>query len=121
MARQAACRRSGSRRAVDGAVDAAAPEQLAVGRVDHGVHPLGRDVALHGLEQRRHRVDYPPVGADEEAGTSFSSETVWAGAVWFLSSPQCENVTVPWMADEPPDLPALVTSLIGSGVPLEGR
>ena len=51
----------GARGAVDGAVDAAAPEQPPVGRVDDGVDPLGRDVALHGLEQRRHRVDYPAV------------------------------------------------------------
>ncbi len=81
--------------AVDGTVDATAAEQLAVGRVDDGVDPLGRDVALHGLEQRRHRVDYPPVVDDEVGGTSLSSDTAWLGTAWFLFSPQCEKVTVP--------------------------
>ncbi len=42
--------------AVDGAVDATAAPQVAVRRVDDGVDPFGCDVALHCVEQRRHRV-----------------------------------------------------------------
>src|SRR5271167_4255663 len=59
---------------------------------------------------------YPAVADEEEAGTSLSSDVVWVGAVWLLFSPHCEKVTVPWMADEPPDFPALVISSIGSGL-----
>ena len=106
--------------AMDGSVDAAAPHQPTVGRVDHGVHPLGGDVALHGVEQWRHRVVYPAVVDDEVGGTSFSNDTVWVGAVWLLFSPHLVKLTVPWIADEPPALPALVTSSIGSGEPLDG-
>ena len=96
--------------AVDGAIDAAAPRQPAVRRVDNGINPLGRDVALRSLQQWRHGAGYPAVVEPDEAGTSFSSEKAFVGAVWLLFSPQCENVTTPWIADDPPELPALVTS-----------
>ncbi len=96
--------------AVDGAVDAAPATQAAVCRVDDRIDPLGRDVALRSLQQWRHGVGYPAVVEPDEAGTSFSSEKAFVGAVWLLFSPQCENVTTPWIADDPPLLPALVTS-----------
>ena len=106
--------------AMDGSVDAPAPRSRRLAAFDDGVHPLGGDVALHGLEHRRHRAAYPPVVDDEVGGTSFSNDTVGEGAVWLLFSPQFVNETVPRMADEPPAPPALVTSLIGSGEPLDG-
>jgi hypothetical protein len=45
----------GARGAVDGAVDTTAATELAIGRIDDRVDPLGRDVALDGLEPGRHR------------------------------------------------------------------
>ena len=98
--------------AVDGTVDPAAPEQPAVRRVDDRVDPLGGDVTQGRLEQRRHAA-YPAVvevAPDVALGTSLSSDSDFPGAFSFVASPQCEKLTVPWMAEEPPAPPGLVTS-----------
>jgi hypothetical protein len=67
--------------AVNGAIDAAAPTQAAVRRVDDRVNALGRDVALRSLQQWRHGAGYPAVVEPDEAGASFRSEKALAGAV----------------------------------------
>ena len=61
------------------------------------------------------------VAPEVEAGTSFSSDTDVFGADSLVFSPQLEKTTVPWMAEEPPVPPGLVTSSSGSAVPLAGR
>ena len=61
----------------------------------------------------------PVVVEPDEAAASLSSDDCVGRAVWLLFSPQCEKVTVPWMAEEPLP-PGLVTSSIGSGLPLAG-
>ena len=72
--------------------------------------------------QQRGHAAYPPVvevAPDVAPGTNLSSETEFAGAFSFVVSPQCEKVTVPWIAEEPPECLGLVTSSIGSGVPVD--
>jgi hypothetical protein len=71
----------GSGGAVDGAIDATASAQAPVRRVDDRINPLGRDVALRSLQQWRHGAGYPAVVELDEAGTSFSSENAFVGAV----------------------------------------
>ena len=98
--------------AVDGTVDPATPEQPSVRRVDDRIDALGGDVAEGRVEPRGHAA-YPPVvevAPDVALGTSLSSDTDFPGAFTFVVSPQCEKVTVPWIAEEPPPPPGLVTS-----------
>lgn len=108
--------------AMDGPIDAPTAAQLAVGRVDDGVDLLLGDIAGGCFEARSHDpTRQPPVVVPEvDVGARLSRDTACAGALTDTFSPQLENETVPWMVDECGFALGLVTSSIGSGLPVEG-
>jgi hypothetical protein len=53
-------------------------------------------------------------------GTIFRSDTEWEGDFSVVFSPQWVKTTVPWMDEDPPAAPGLVTSSTGRGDPVVG-
>ena len=111
--------------AVDGAVDAPPPRspRFAALTTASTCSAVMSPCAASSRGGTRARPRPPVVEVAPErraAGTKLEQRDARAPAPSRLVfSPQFENVTVPWMADEPL-APGLVTSSIGSGVPLAG-